>query len=128
MNSTLEIYKAAPTFATPEILLDAQNGIFKISGSSYPEDPQQVYKPVIEWFQKYVEQPLPVTTLEFRYSYFSTSSTQLIFLLFGMLEKIYKNGFAVKVCWYYSPDNEEVQENGEDFAGLFDIPFEILEA
>ncbi len=123
----MQPYKASSTFATPEILLDAQEGIFSFSGSSYPEDPQKVYLPVIDWFAKYVENPLPLTVVDFSYSYFSTSSTQLIFLLFRMLEELHAKGFAVKVCWHYSADNEEIQENGEDFAGLFDLPFELIE-
>lgn len=127
MSTNLETYKASSTFATPEILLDAQQGIFKIEGSSYPEDPQKVYMPVIKWFEKYVLKPLPLTVLELKFSYFSTSSTQLIFLLFRMLEDLHNNGFAVKVCWHYSPDNEEIQENGEEFSDLFDIPFELIE-
>lgn len=123
----LEVLHVAPTFATPEILLDADKGIFKISGSSYPEDPQKVYLPVIDWFEKYLKRPLQLTSLEFAFTYFSTSSTQLIFVLFRMLEDVYKKGYAVKVCWHYSADNEEIQENGEQFSDLFDLPFELVE-
>lgn len=128
MNAnSLEIMKVEPTFETPEIFLDAENGIFRITGNSYPADPLPVYMPVVEWFRQYVEHPLELTSLEFRYTYFSTSSTQLIFEILRMLEEVYNNGFAVKVTWYYSADNEEIRENGEDFSELFDIPFEVKE-
>jgi len=126
-TNTLETLRVDPTFDTPEIFLDAESGVFRITGNSYPADPMPVYLPVVEWFRKYVEHPLQVTAIEFRYTYFSTTSTQLIFEIFRMLEEIYKNGYAVKVSWYYSGDNEEIRENGEDFSGLFDIPFEVIE-
>lgn len=124
----MEQYQIQGTYSTPDILLDADKGIFRISGNSYPEDPLQIYMPVINWFKQYIENPLPETTLEFSFLYFSTSSTQLIFELFRMLESIYSDDHKVVVKWYYQADNEEIHENGEDFATLFDIPFEVLEA
>ncbi len=128
MNTeTLQELKVEPTFETPEIYLNAEQGIFRLTGNSYPADPLPVYLPVVEWFKKYVSQPLPVTSVEFRFTYFSTSSTQMIFEILRMLEEIYNNGYGVKVSWYYQADNEEIRENGEDFSGLFDIPFEVLE-
>lgn len=123
----LEMLKVEPTFDTPEIYLDPESGVFRITGNSYPADPLPVYKPVVEWFSKYVENPLPETLVEFRFTYFSTSSTQLIFEIFRMLESISKNGFKAGVRWYYSADNEEIHDNGEDFSGLFDIPFDVVE-
>ncbi|MCQ2252875.1 MAG: DUF1987 domain-containing protein [Bacteroidales bacterium] len=123
----MKIYKIDGTFSTPDIVLDAEKGIFSISGNSYPEDPMGVYMPVIEWFKEYIQNPLPETVLEFKFIYFSTSSTQLIFELFRMMESIMDDDHKVTIRWYYSPDNEEIHENGEDFSSLFDIPFEVLE-
>ncbi len=126
-NNRLEALRIEPTFATPDVVLDADSGVFRISGNSYPEDPLPVYIPVIDWFRKYVEHPLPKTVFEFKFTYFSTASTQLIFEIFRMLEEIYKNKYEVLVRWYYSADNDEIHENGIAFSGLFDMPFEVVE-
>ena len=126
-TNRLEALRIEPTFATPDVVLDADSGVFRISGNSYPEDPLPVYIPVIDWFRKYVEHPLPKTVFEFKFTYFSTASTQLIFEIFRMLEEIYKNKYEVLVRWYYSADNDEIHENGIDFSGLFDMPFEVVE-
>lgn len=123
----LEALRIEPTFATPTIVMDADSGVFKIMGNSYPEDPLPVYIPVIDWFRKYTEHPLPKTVFEFKFTYFSTASTQLIFEIFRMLEEIYKNKYEVLVRWYYAADNEEIHENGLDFSTLFDMPFEVIE-
>jgi len=126
-NNALEALRIEPTFATPAIVMDADNGIFRISGNSYPEDPWTVYVPVIDWFKKYTEHPLPRTVFEFKFMYFSTASTQLIFELFRMLEEIFNNKYEVLVRWYYSADNDEIHENGIDFSNLFEMPFEVVE-
>ena len=126
-TNRLEALRIEPTFATPDVVLDADSGVFRISGNSYPEDPLPVYIPVIEWFKKYTEHPLPKTVFEFKFTYFSTASTQLIFEIFRMLENIYKNKYDVLVRWYYSADNDEIHENGIDFSTLFDMPFEVEE-
>lgn len=123
----LESLRIEPTFATPAIVMDADSGVFKITGNSYPEDPLPVYIPVIDWFRKYIEHPLPRTVFEFKFTYFSTASTQLIFEIFRMLEEIFKNKYEVLVRWYYSADNDEIHENGLDFSTLFDMPFEVVE-
>ena len=123
----LEALRIEPTFATPTIVMDADSGVFKIMGNSYPEDPLPVYIPVIDWFRKYTEHPLPKSVFEFKFTYFSTASTQLIFEIFRMLEEIYKNKYEVLVRWYYAADNEEIHENGLDFSTLFDMPFEVIE-
>lgn len=126
-NSRLEALRIEPTFATPAVVMDADNGIFRVSGNSYPEDPLPVYVPVINWFKKYMEHPLPATVFEFKFMYFSTASTQMIFELFRMLEEIYKNKYDVLVRWYYTEDNDEIHENGMDFSSLFEMPFEVVE-
>jgi hypothetical protein len=123
----LKALRIEPTFATPTIVMDAESGVFKITGNSYPEDPWQFYMPVIDWFQKYSQHPLPRTVFEFRFTYFSTACTQLIFELFRILETMFKNKYEVLVRWFYSTDNDEIHENGIDFSDLFDLPFEVEE-
>ena len=126
-NNELEALRIEPTFATPTVVMDAENGVFRITGNSYPEDPLPVYVPVIDWFRKYAQHPLPRTVFEFKFKYFSTASTQLIFELFRMLEEIFNNKYEVLVRWFYSADNDEIHENGIDFSSLFEMPFEVVE-
>ena len=38
---------------TPEIKLDAQNGVIDIRGKSYPENTFEFYKPMMEWVEEY---------------------------------------------------------------------------
>ena len=48
---------------TPKIILDPLKELFEISGRSLPEDVNQFYKPVIDWFKDYLDNPNPKTVL-----------------------------------------------------------------
>lgn len=115
------------TFATPEVELDAQLGIFRIEGNSYPEDPVSFYTPIYEWFTMYAKRPLQKTELNIHFKYFSTSSTQIFFDIFRILEDIKRAGKDVKIIWQYGSENEEIKENGETYSTLFYVPFEMVE-
>ena len=43
------IYSLEETSTTPGIFLDANNGVIKISGSSFPADARGLYNPVIKF-------------------------------------------------------------------------------
>ncbi|MBR6277598.1 MAG: DUF1987 domain-containing protein [Bacteroidales bacterium] len=120
------LIKIAATFDTPEVELDVENGIFRIKGNSYPEDPVTFYRPVHQWFEKYAENPSDKTELQIHFKYFSTSSTQIFFDIFRVLEEIGKKGKEVSIKWLYDIDNEETKENGENYSTLFDVPFEFM--
>jgi len=126
-NNSLPILKVSETFATPEIELNIEAGIFRISGSSYPEDPVSFYEPVYNWFQNYAVKPLKKTVLHIHFKYFNTSSTQIFFDIFNILENLKREGEEVVIKWYYDSDNEEIKENGENFSTLFSVPFEMIE-
>ena len=42
---------------TPEIILDPEQNIFKISKISVPENALDFYKPVLDWIKNYAESP-----------------------------------------------------------------------
>ena len=120
------VIKIAATFESPEIELNAEKGIFRIEGNSYPEDPLTFYSPVERWFEKYAGNPSDKTELQISFRYFSTSSTQVFFNIFRLMENICKNGKSVVIKWFYDADNEETKENGENYSTLFDVPFEFV--
>ncbi|MBR4266386.1 MAG: DUF1987 domain-containing protein [Bacteroidales bacterium] len=122
----LKVLDIPASFDTPEVLLDAQLGIFKIKGNSYPENPVDFYTPVHEWFTEYAKSPLPKTEFQIHFKYFSTSSTQIFFDIFRILEDIKRTGKEVSIKWFYDSENEEIKENGETYSTLFYVPFEMI--
>ncbi len=108
---------------TPKIILDGSNSIFEISGRSLPEDCAQFYKPILEWLDAY--SPSAAINFVFKLDYFNTASSKLILDILNRLEKIKEKGKEVKILWYYGEDDEDMQEAGEEFSELVEVPFEL---
>lgn len=115
----MEIIKLEGTEDTPEITLDDKNGIFEISGRSLPEDTAEFYKPVLEWLEEYKKSPQPTTNFVFKLEYFNTASSKLILDILTTLDEIE----GTSVLWYFHEDDEDMEEAGEEFSELVDLPF-----
>ncbi|MCI0751050.1 MAG: DUF1987 domain-containing protein [Flammeovirgaceae bacterium] len=117
----MEILKLEGTEDTPKIMLDAKNGIFEISGRSLPEDSAEFYRPVLEWIGNYAKSANPATEFVFKLEYFNTASSKLILDVLSALEDIK----GMKIMWYYHEDDEDMEEAGQEFSELVEIPFEF---
>lgn len=117
----MEILNLEGAEDTPKIILDKTNGIFEISGRSLPEDSAEFYRPILEWIAKYGGSPNPKTSFVFKLEYFNTASSKLILDILSKLEDIQ----GMNIVWYYDEDDEDMQEAGEEFAELVEIPFEF---
>jgi len=110
--------------AFPTVILDPEKGIFEISGRSLPEDVASFYSPILSWLDQYVASPKQKTVFEFKLTYYNTASSKLLLNIMLKLEEIGKKGYDVLVKWHYPEDDEDLQEAGEEYADLVDIPFE----
>jgi hypothetical protein len=106
---------------TPKIILDQENNIFEISGRSLPEDSAEFYQPVLDWLEEYKKHRSPETKFMFKLEYFNTASSKLILDILSKLEEI--DGTTVE--WFFHEDDEDMEEAGEEFAELVDIPFKF---
>lgn len=117
----MEILQLEATEDTPKIILDNQNGIFEISGRSLPEDSAEFYAPVLEWIENYTANPNPATIFSFKLEYFNTASSKLILDVLSALEDIK----GTTIHWYFHDDDEDMEEAGQEFSELVEIPFEF---
>jgi hypothetical protein len=117
----MEILNLEGAEDTPKIILDKKNGIFEISGRSLPEDSAEFYRPVLEWIDKYGSDPNPATEFAFKLEYFNTASSKLILDVLSALEDIK----GMKIVWYFHEDDEDMEEAGQEFSELVEIPFEF---
>ena len=117
----MEILNLEGAEDTPKIILDKKNGIFEISGRSLPEDSAEFYRPVLEWIKAYAGEPHAVTEFVFKLEYFNTASSKLILDVLSALEDIK----GTKILWYFHEDDEDMEEAGEEFSELVEIPFEF---
>ena len=101
----------ASTPETPGVHFDSQNNIFEIRGKSVPDDAENFYAPILEWFD-----------LE----YFNISSSKrLLFLLYKLNDLNMEKGGA-RIKWMYNQDDEDMFEVGQDYAFMVKIPFDFV--
>jgi hypothetical protein len=114
------------TSQTPEINFNHQTGVLIIKGKSFPENPLEFYRPILEWLDNYSQNPQKLTQMNIHFEYLNTSSSKWLYDLFKILKIIIVKGNQVVVNWYYDEDDEDMMETGEDFQDVIDLPINII--
>ncbi len=112
---------------TPKVVLDKKKGIFEFSGNSLPEDSREFYAPIINWFERYFEDPNGNTLLKFKMDYLNTSSTKIVADLIYNLSKYKDQGINITIEWYYEPMDIDMKQLGNDISYVSDMPFTYKE-
>ncbi len=112
---------------TPAIHLDKVAGKFEFIGKSLPEDVSTFYAPVFSWISDYSENALPESNFIFKMTYFNTASSKIILDILMRLEDMHNDGKKVSVEWHYEEDDEDMQEAGEEYSEIVEIPFKFIE-
>lgn len=120
----MEVIKIIGTDDTPSVTLDAQNEIFEISGRSLPEDVAAFYEPILDWLDRYAESPNDKTVFNFKLVYFNTASSKLILDILLKLEEMHEDGKEILIKWHFPEDDEDMEEAGEEYADIVEVPFE----
>ena len=122
----LQPIKIQGTDDTPKVILDpnTDSPIFEISGRSLPEDVVAFYEPILEWLDEYAQGPMEKTIFDFKLDYFNTASSKLLLDVLLKLEDMYDDGNDVLVRWHYPEDDEDMEEAGEEYADIVEVPFE----
>ncbi len=115
------------TVQTPLIDFDSESGLMKIKGRAIPDDPDNFWLPILNWFESYLMLPAEETTFEIDLDYFNISSSKRILVLLYKLNDIADNGRRVNVKWCYNKADEDMFEVGQDLAYMVRVPFEFVE-
>ena len=122
----MDVISIKGTPETPEVQLDNGRGVFEISGKSLPEDVKEFYNPLLKWFDEYAKSPNPQTVLKIKMDYFNTASSKMILELFEVVKKIHLAGNPTVIEWYYQEDDEDMQDAGQDYSDLVEMPFKLI--
>lgn len=122
----METIKIKGTDDTPNVILDPENEIFEISGRSLPEDVASFYGPIISFLDEYSENANNKTVFHFKLVYFNTASSKALLDILMKLEEMHENGKEILIKWYYPDDDEDMEEAGEEYAEIVDVPFEQI--
>ena len=122
----MEVLRIDGTEDSPQVILDLEANIMEMSGRSLPEDVITFYEPVIRWIDEYSKNPLDKTVFNFILSYFNTASSKVILDILTQFEDMIEEGHPVLVRWHYADDDEDMQEAGEEYSDMVDVPFEMV--
>lgn len=111
----------AETTETPNVLMDATQGKFQVTGRSLIDNASTFYQPIVEWLKEYAMNPNSETVISFKFEYLNIESSKSVLDLLTVLEKI----DGTSVIWYFNEEDEDMEEIGEELAELVTIPFKF---
>lgn len=111
---------------TPGIILDKENNKFEFTGKSLPEDVSEFYNPILDWITEYSQSPNAESNLIFRMEYFNSASSKQILDILTLFEGINQNGSKINVKWYFQEDDEDMEEAGESYEEIIELPVELI--
>ncbi len=112
-------------FATPKINFDLDAKIFSIDGESFLEDTDAFYAPIIDWLTSFVEAYSGKVVFNFSFLYYNSSSSKTILRIFKLLKCYQEAQNEVVINWHYLEGNEDIEQEGQDFADLVDISINL---
>lgn len=105
----------------------SSTGKIKIYGVSIPEDTLEVFKPFKDWFAAYSASPAASTVITVALQYFNTSTSRLLYDYFNKASELQKAGNTnVSLHWVYERDDEDMEEAGEHYQAILDIPLNLV--
>ncbi|MDD2197320.1 MAG: DUF1987 domain-containing protein [Bacteroidales bacterium] len=122
----MEVLHIKGSNETPEVIFNKDIQVFSITGKSLPEDVKEFYTPLIKWVVKYAESPNPETVLKIKMDYFNTASSKMLLEIFEKFKDMLDAGHKVSIDWYYQEDDEDMQDAGEDYADIVEVPFNFF--
>ena len=122
----MEPLRIQATVKTPEVLFDPNNNVFEIKGKSIPDNAEDFYTDILNWFDDYVANPLDETVLKIDLEYFNISSSKRLLFLLYKLNEIADTTSVVKVEWHYNEADEDMFEVGQDYAFMVKFPFDFI--
>lgn len=111
----------------PTINFDADKNFLEIKGMSMPENSYDFFEPINKWIDDYVALKPESTLFNVSLTYFNTSTSKCLLTIFKKLEVIAKEGKELKINWYYSFNDDDMEEAGKDFQALINVPFIMIE-
>ena len=119
---------------TPEVKLDADNGVFEFEGISLPENVLDFYNPIISWLKDYLawldgKQDADQMELKcvFNLEYYNSGSVRFLISILQQVKIMDDKVSKVIVEWLYEKDDIHIFENGKELEELLGMSFSFIE-
>ena len=114
------------TLHTPSVNIFNDDNLIVVSGISRLEDPSIFYQQLAELFEEYFKAFEQKVVLDFNLDYINTSSSKWLLHILKSMQVKYADKKEIVVNWYYEEDDEIIQEAGEVFQSLLQIPLNLI--
>jgi hypothetical protein len=111
----------------PKIIYDEMAGIVKIEGRSISSDAQIYFNDFLPYFEDCLKRKPMDLILNLDLEYFNTTTSKLLMDFFNIAKSVEKEGFTVKVNWYFEEDDEDMEDAGGDYESLTKLDFNIIQ-
>lgn len=104
------------TVRTPQVSFNFAEHRLRLVGESYPEDVSSFYNPLFDVLDIYLKGlESGQCRFDFELIYFNSSSAKAVMLLMDKLDEAASRGCQVDVYWFYDPEDDTMEELGQDF-------------
>jgi len=113
---------------TPKVVLKPEDQIFCFFGNSFPVNPSDFYKPILDWFSEFFKS-FQLTTeiiVNFDFDYINTSSSKQIAYLLMFFESLPAKD-KILINWYYDQNENDMLETGEKYLGYANLRFKFTD-
>lgn len=124
----MEKLELRATAKTPFVSLNGETGEMIIRGRSIPDNSEEYWQPILQWFYAYSTEPNKITSFIFDMEYFNMSSSKPILFLLHKMNDLIEEGYEVNIEWRYPKGDEEMLETGNDYSCMVKIPFTFTES
>lgn len=121
----MDAYFSKGNHYLPNINLDPKGNKFEIRGKSLPYDTESFFDELIEWAEKYAENPNQSTKLEINLESLNGKSIRKLLAVLNALKKASSNGGKLEVDWIVPSEDEDLAELGGELMQTVDVPFNI---
>jgi len=111
---------------TPMVNFDPQHGVIEMRGNSNPANSLRFYSKVMMGLQEYVIKENKGLTANLHFSYFNSSSSKCLYDILKMLHAMDRKGRSVTVNWYYTEQDHDMKEVGQDFSDILNLSFNFI--
>ncbi len=105
-----------PTNRTPTVEFEFDTGHLRLMGESYPEDVTTFYNPLFDALKEWLSSDVnSYCRFDFKLIYFNSSSAKAIMMIMELLDSAAEMGKSIEVYWFHDPEDETMEELGEEF-------------
>jgi len=101
-------------------------GFIKIKGRSILENCAGFYDPIVEWLNRYVEEPAELTCVDIDLEYFNSATAKYIITILQRLSTVAFKDKKIRVNWYYEDGDEDILERGEYISSVLELEFNYI--